>query len=65
MFDATAYLRISRPVEVALSSGGPARLPMRVILAVGRAGVVLKARAKRGAAMARRARKDMVDDFLA
>lgn len=58
--DATAYLRISRPVEVELSSGEAARLPTMVILATGRAGVLLKARVEREAATARRAKKDMV-----
>lgn len=61
VLEATAYLRTSRPVEVACSSGVCTRLPTMVILARGREGVVLKARAARGvAATARRARKDML-----
>lgn len=55
--DATLYRTTSRPVEVAESSGVAARLPTMVILARGRALVLLKARANRGAAMARRAMK--------
>jgi hypothetical protein len=41
---ARLYLTISLPVEVAVSSGAPARWPMSWSLARGRAGVVLKAR---------------------
>lgn len=65
VLEATAYLRTSRPVDVACSSGVWTRLPTMVILARGREGVVLKARAARGAATtARRARKDILVEMI-